>query len=313
MNARTLGSLSGRVFSHKGRSSNAKTSAAVQLVTVVMVVLFWSPQVDAYPQDKIYFAFLDWQLVQLTQAITKNPVIPLSAPKAVQGKAVQDGMSLADYKRDVEQAAAIHYRWRVEAARYNNGEIDRATYEAAIKNSSADYLSLYNKWWAAGRRSDFERDYQQRLNAMGWPVRPPKVVQGMPSADYKRDVEQAADLEFRKGQFRSDYENKEIDAATEDKSIKALDAVLTRLNEKWRVAGRGNEFRRDCMQQLRVVAIAHQSHPQPWRIPSGNLFAYTMVALLLLALGLAREIGPFGLDNADPFTIRSGWHSTQPD
>jgi hypothetical protein len=34
-----------------------------------------------------------------------------------------------------------------------------------------------------------------------------------------------------------------------------------------------------------------------------------VIALLLLALGLAREIRPFGLVVSDPFTIRSGWTS----
>jgi hypothetical protein len=61
---------------------------------------------------------------------------------------------------------------------------------------------------------------------------------------------------------------------------------------------------------------AQQSRPQARRSPSSDarrsaagtqLREYTVVALLLLALGFAREIRRFGLDGSDPFTIRSGW------
>lgn len=62
-------------------------------------------------------------------------------------------------------------------------------------------------------------------------------------------------------------------------------------------------------EQKAAPAVASRASAQPGTSPSGNLRAYMVAALLLLALGLARELRPFGLDASDPFMIRSGWRS----
>lgn len=135
-------------------------------------------------EGQSYMDRFDNQLAQMTQAIAKNPApepiaktppTPAPVPKAnaVPGKVDQTGTSATDYRRDIEQAAMIQYRRKEASDRYNNKEIDLATYSKSEKVSIAAYERLYQKWVAAGRKDDFQRDYRQRLAAMSLPARKP--------------------------------------------------------------------------------------------------------------------------------------------
>lgn len=83
------------------------------------------------------------------------------------------------------------------------------------------------------------------------PAQAKTAQDGTSQADYKRDVEQAADLQFREGQLAR--RAKEIDPATYTKSIHVLGADLAALKGKWQAAGRGSEFQHDYL--LRVMAL----------------------------------------------------------
>ncbi len=199
---------------------------------------------------------------------------------------MQGGLSSADYKRDVAQAIGIQYRLKLETARYNSKAIDLATYQAESKSFAADYERLYSKWQAVGKGVDFERDCKQRLDAMPMPAQTPavqgKVARGdMPSAEYKRDVEQAADLQFQEGQLAKRVLKKEIDNAAYTKSIKDLGARLTPLIGKWQAAGKGSQFQSDSLQRARVLAAAKQSQAGPWRMTTGQELILAGVLLIL--------------------------------
>jgi type IV secretion system protein VirD4 len=89
----------------------------------------------------------------------------------VPDNAAQGGLSTADYNRDVAQAIGIQYRLRELTARYNNKQIDPATYQATSKVLGDEYARLYSKWQAVGKGADLERDYKQHLAAMPMPAR----------------------------------------------------------------------------------------------------------------------------------------------
>ncbi|HEV2521693.1 MAG TPA: type IV secretory system conjugative DNA transfer family protein [Candidatus Acidoferrales bacterium] len=199
---------------------------------------------------------------QVPQTTIEQPVPQVQAGQTTQ--TAQGGLSAADYRRDVAQAVGIQYHSQLEAARYNSKEIDLAKYQAEGKVFAADYARLYSKWQAVGKGVDFERDCKQQLDRMPMPAGAPgvqgKAARGdMPSADYKRDVEQAADLQFQESQLAKRVLNKEIDNATYYKSINVLAARLTPLNSKWQAAGKGNQFQRDYLQQVRVLADAQRT------------------------------------------------------
>src|SRR5258708_616946 len=197
-------------------------------------------------------------------AQASQSVIGQSVPQVPAGQktqAAQGGTSAADYRHDVALAVALQNRLRLEAARYGNDEIDKATYEASAKIFTNDYMRLYWKWNKVGKGADLERDYKQRLNAMPWPVRKPRVMSA-PSADYQRDVEQAADLVFQQGQVAKRSLNKEIDNASYLKSVQGLAARLTTLTDKWQAAGRENQFKRDYMQRVTAMAIVAKSEAE---------------------------------------------------
>ena len=100
-------------------------------------------------------------------AIAQDPPAP---PPVSKVPAQKGGTSPADYQRDVAQAADIQYRWRAAEARYNNQEINSATYQQLNRKFGAAYVRLYNKWSAVGMKNNFERDCRQRLEAMPVPV-----------------------------------------------------------------------------------------------------------------------------------------------
>jgi type IV secretion system protein VirD4 len=246
---------------------------------------------------------------QVSQAPIEQPVPQIPADQKTQ--AAQGGLSAADYKHDVAQAVGIQYHSRLEAARYNSKGIDPAKYQAESKVFAADYARLYSKWQAVGKGVDFERDCKQRLDAMPMPVQAPAVqgpaVQGKaargdtPSADYKRDVEQAANLQFQEGQVAKRVLNKEIDNATYLKSIKDLAARLTPLTSKWQAAGKGNQFQRDYMQQVRVLAAAQRPRATAQQSQVDSLrrrgrigFAVIVGFILLCLLYLFRKRKPAG-------------------
>jgi len=217
-----------------------------------------------------YVDRFDSQLAQLTQAVSNNPVTPPPVPKAetVQGNAAQDkaaqgGTSAADYKRDVALAIDIWSREKEAIRRHEKKEIDDAKYRESSDILNADLMRLARKWQAAGRGNEFGRDYLQpdvdALVAADKAAQAKMVNGDTLGPDYKRDVEQAADLQFQEGQFANRNLNKEIDDAAYDKSIKALNARLTPLKAKWQAAGREREFQRDYMQRVTDLAVAAQS------------------------------------------------------
>jgi type IV secretion system protein VirD4 len=109
-----------------------------------------------------------------------------------------------------------------------------------------------------------ERQWRAQATAKN-PVTPPSVPKtkaaqdGTSQADYKRDVEKAADLQFREGQVAKRYSQKEIDRTTYQKSIIVLRLGLAALKDKWQLAGRGSEFQRDSMQRLSALNRAAES------------------------------------------------------
>jgi type IV secretory pathway TraG/TraD family ATPase VirD4 len=110
-----------------------------------------------------YVDRFDHQLALLTQAIAKNPETPVPVSKVPAG---QDGTSPADYQRDVSLAADLTARWNEVRNRYwVKKEIPIATLRETEKIFSTDLSRLSEKWQAAGKGRDFERDYRQRLAA----------------------------------------------------------------------------------------------------------------------------------------------------
>ncbi len=106
---------------------------------------------------------------QVPQTTIEPPVPQVQAGQTTQ--TAQGGLSAADYKRDVAQAVGIQYRWREAIARYQNKEIDLATYRASAKIFGDVYSPLYSKWLAVGKAVDFERDWKQQLDAHPMPAR----------------------------------------------------------------------------------------------------------------------------------------------
>src|SRR5260370_37779720 len=82
------------------------------------------------------------QVSQSTQSVIEQ--YARQVPQKTQ--AAEGGTSAADYRHDVAQAVALHNRVRLEAARYNNDEIDKTTYEASAKIFMNHYMRLYWKW-----------------------------------------------------------------------------------------------------------------------------------------------------------------------
>jgi type IV secretion system protein VirD4 len=86
---------------------------------------------------------------------------------------------------------------------------------------------------------------------------------GLSPADYKRDVEKAADLQHREGEVAKRYVKKEIDGPTYEKSMTVLQPALAAIVRKWQAAGRGSEFQRDYLQRLLALNRAAQSPVRP--------------------------------------------------
>jgi type IV secretion system protein VirD4 len=108
------------------------------------------------------------------QATARNPVTPPSVPKT---EATQDGMSAADYKRDVEQAANLQLREGQLAKRALNKGVDPTTYNKSLKALEIALAALAGKWKAAGRGSEFQRDYMQRVLALARAAKSPGAAQ----------------------------------------------------------------------------------------------------------------------------------------
>jgi len=116
------------------------------------------------------------------QAAANNPAAPPSVPKV---KPVQQGTSQADYKRDVAQAADLQFREGQLARRAK--EIDPATYTKSIHVLGADLAALKAKWQAAGRGSEFQRDYMKSVMASARAAQSPRAAQSQSAQSQRRD------------------------------------------------------------------------------------------------------------------------------
>src|SRR5260370_12075428 len=117
-----------------------------------------------------------WRCVLLVLILCLNAASDFA--QVPQANTAQGGLSAADYKQAVAQAVGIQYGWREATARYNNKEIDLATYQRSAKVYGDEYRLLYSKWQAVGKGADLERDYKRQLAAVPWPGRSPKAAQG---------------------------------------------------------------------------------------------------------------------------------------
>ncbi len=110
-----------------------------------------------------YVDSFDHQLEQMSQAIATNPAmpIPVSRVPAGQGKG-QGGTSPADYQRDVSLAVELLAQITEVSNRYSiKKDIDAPTWRETDMILTTDLGRLRQKWQAAGKGSEFERDYRQ--------------------------------------------------------------------------------------------------------------------------------------------------------
>lgn len=111
-----------------------------------------------------------------------------------------------------------------------------------------------------------------------------KVVKGdSPETDYQRDVAQAADLQSQESELAKRYLNKKIDGVAYTKSMKALNASLNPLQNKWQAAGKGSEFQRDYMKRVTASAVAQSE--------AKSNAEYGLAALGIFALIVIGAIG----------------------
>jgi type IV secretion system protein VirD4 len=103
-----------------------------------------------------------------------------------------------------------------------------------------------------------------------------------PATDYKRDVQQAADLEFQEGQVAQRYLNKKIDAATYTNSMKGLNASLDPLKNKWQAAGKGAQFEHDTFVQTRALAVAQDDAKSTAQYTRAILGFFALVVIGLI-------------------------------
>jgi type IV secretory pathway TraG/TraD family ATPase VirD4 len=82
----------------------------------------------------------------------------LSHMPQMQGSVAKVARSGADYQRDLQQAADIQARQGELATRVLKKEIDGVTYTKSMKPLNSDLTRIRQKWQAAGRGTEFERD-----------------------------------------------------------------------------------------------------------------------------------------------------------
>jgi type IV secretory pathway TraG/TraD family ATPase VirD4 len=87
-------------------------------------------------------------------------------PKPAQGKVAKADTPADAYERDVEQAADLQSQESQVAKRVLNKEIDGVAYTKTMKALNGSLIPLKEKWQAAGRGTEFERDYMKRVTAM---------------------------------------------------------------------------------------------------------------------------------------------------
>ena len=166
---------------------------------------------------------------------------------------------------DTQAALGIQRQRILLQQRRDRGEITAEDFAAEDKKALDGIMALRGKYVPEGQEyvGLFDAQLAELTRAMEKnPVTPPpvpgpaqdKAVKSDTSAaDYNRDVEQAADLQFQKNETGRRYLTKEIDAAAANKSIRVLDASLAALKAKWQAAGRRNEFDRDWGQRLSAL------------------------------------------------------------
>jgi hypothetical protein len=111
------------------------------------------------PEGQRYVDSFDQQLERMSQAIAKNPAMPIPVSRV---PAEKGGTSPADYQHDVTLAADLRAQHEAVSNRYwVKKDIDEATLRETEVILDTDLMRLKQKWKAAGRLSDFERDYQQ--------------------------------------------------------------------------------------------------------------------------------------------------------
>lgn len=121
-----------------------------------------------------YAERFDHELGLLTQGIAKNPETPLPVSRTRAGPGQQGGTSPADYRRDVALASELNVQWKEVRDRYwIKKEIPIETLRESQKIIRTDISRLSQKWRAAGRGDEFERDYEQGLAATTATAQPP--------------------------------------------------------------------------------------------------------------------------------------------
>ena len=98
-------------------------------------------------------------------AAMPRPVRPAGQPKL--------GIPGPGYKGDVEEAANLQFQQGQVAKRYLDKEIDANAYGAAIKKLEPRLTLLQDKWKAAGRKTQFERDYMEQVTALAVAAKSP--------------------------------------------------------------------------------------------------------------------------------------------
>src|ERR1700687_4442720 len=149
--------------------------------------------------------------------------------------------------------------------RRDRGEITAEDFAAEDKRALDEIMAIRGKYASEGQRyvDSFDHELELLTQAIAkdpattLPVSQVQTGQGGTSgAGYQRRVALAADLSARWNEVRNRYwVKKEIPSATLRESERIFSTDLSRLSEKWRVAGRGNDFERDYRQQLARVLL----------------------------------------------------------
>jgi len=176
-----------------------------------------------------------------------------------------------EHDRAVRDAVTVDARVALEPQRQRlllqqrlaQGAITAETFAAEDKKALDEIMALRGKYLAEGERYADRFDQELELLTQAIAKNPetplpesktkagPGQQGGTSPADYQRDVALASDLNVRWKEVRDRYwVKKEIPIATLRESEKIFRTDISRLSEKWRAAGRGDEFKRDYEQGL---------------------------------------------------------------
>jgi type IV secretory pathway TraG/TraD family ATPase VirD4 len=104
------------------------------------------------------------QTLNNTQALRQH--IQAVQNKPAQSKTTKESSLQADYEHDVEEAAELQLQRSELAQRALDKKIDDVTYTKEMKVLNSRLDPLQDKWQAAGRGPEFQRDYLKRMGAL---------------------------------------------------------------------------------------------------------------------------------------------------